>query len=73
MLGQMNYQVIAPRAQAAQERSFLAKLRPRAQLAPLAPDAVQLGERRMAFEHRRGVVVDQRIDLEPRRVRPQNA
>ena len=42
MLGQMHQQVIASRAQAAQERTFIRQLRPGAERAPAAANAMQL-------------------------------
>jgi hypothetical protein len=40
---------------------------------PFPPHHVKTRQRRMAFEHRRGVVVDQRVDLHRGRVRAQRA
>ena len=73
MFRQVDEKVITPRAQPAQQGSLFGELAPGTKGAPVAPDGVQLRERRMAGEHRRGVVVDKRVDLEARRVRLQHA
>ncbi len=72
MLGEMHQQVIVPRAQRAEERALFGELSQGSERAPLASYAVKLGQRGMARQHGHGVVVDQRIDLEARRVRFQH-
>ena len=57
----------------AQQGSLFGELAPGTKGTPVAPHGVQLRERRMAGEHRRCVVVDERVDLEARRVRLQHA
>src|SRR5258706_8917641 len=64
MLRQMHQQVVASCPQPPDERAFILELTPGAQPAPVATDTMQLRERGMALEHRRRVVIDERIDLE---------
>ena len=73
MLGQVNDKVITPRAQPAQQGSLFGELAPGTKGAPVAPDGMELRERWMTSEHRRGIVVDERVDLEAWRVRLQHA
>ena len=72
MIGEVHQQVVAPRTQYAEQRAFFARCCHTPSLRQLAADGMQLGERRMAFEHRRRVFVDQRVYLEARRMRLQH-
>src|SRR4029450_11010590 len=66
MLGQMDEEVVAPGTQCAQQRPFGARLVEHPLLFPVTVDRMQLRDRRMAREHRRGFRIDERVDLDPR-------
>ncbi len=63
MLGQVDEQVIAARAQRRVQAALSAELGDDALPLPLPVDGVELGDRRMAGQHRRRFAVHQRIDL----------
>src|SRR5258706_6883816 len=64
MLRQMHRPAVASCPQPPDERAFIREPSPDAERAPVATDTMQLRERGMALEHRRRVVIDERIDLE---------
>ena len=68
MLGQGDEQVVAPRAQPRDEPPLRRELPRQREPAPRAAHRVHLGDRRMQREHLLRVVVDERVDLELRRV-----
>jgi hypothetical protein len=65
----MDQQVVTPGTQLAEQFPFPREALQRAERFPVPAHYVKLGERGVPVEHRRGVVVDQRVDLELRRVR----
>ena len=68
MLGQGDEQVVAPRAQPREEPPLRRELPRQREAAPRAAHRVHLGDRRMQRQHLLRVVVDERVDLELRRV-----
>jgi len=68
MLGQMQDQIVAPCLQGSEQRQLGLQMADRAQLFPLAIDAMHFGNRRMQCQHFLRIGIDQRIDLGMRRV-----
>src|SRR5207249_442724 len=69
LLGKMDEQIVAPRAQPAEQFHFPGEAFHCAERLPAPAHYVKLGERWMPLEHWRGIVVEQRVDLELRRMR----
>jgi len=65
MLGQVDQQVEAPGAQAAQQPPFAADLCGDTLPFPVAVDRVQVRDGRVAGQHRLGALIDQRVDFRP--------
>ena len=63
MLGQVHEKVITARGERPQQAGLGPGLRDHAAALPVPVDGVQSGDRRMAFEHRRGFKVDERVDF----------
>jgi hypothetical protein len=63
VLGQVDDEVVASRAQCAPQPPFAARLREHPVVLEAAVDRVQFADRRVAGKHRRGLAVDERVDL----------
>ena len=68
MLGQVNEQIVMPRPQRSEQLPFLAELGAPSAPLPVAIDGMQLRQRRMVLEHRRGFAIHQRVDFDLRRM-----
>ena len=69
MLGQMNDQIVTARLERTIKRHFRPQLPKRAKLFPLSPDGVHCIDCRMQRQHFRRIGINQRIDLDLRRMR----
>ena len=73
VFGEVHDQVVPGCLQAAVERQFGAQLAEHAELLPLPVDAQHLADRRMIAQHLGGIGIDQRVDLDLRRLRLQRS